>query len=84
MAYDASAKADGRPSLNNFLITGPKFNQKIFDILVRSQSYPVGLIVDIEGFLNDCSKGRGQGHFALPVVKDLSEGELTIRTFRFT
>ena len=67
VVYYASTKADGRPSLNNCLIIGPKINQKTFDILVRFRFYPVGLIVGIEGFLNNCSKGRGQGYFAVPV-----------------
>ena len=32
--YNASAKLNG-PSLNDCLYTGPKFNQKILDILLR-------------------------------------------------
>lgn len=34
VVYDASAKSDG-PSLNECLHTGPKFNQRILDILLR-------------------------------------------------
>ena len=32
---DASAKTDGKPSLNDCLLVGPKFNQRILDILMR-------------------------------------------------
>ena len=45
--YDASARATG-PSLNDCLHTGPKFNQKILEILIRFHSYPVAWIADIE------------------------------------
>jgi len=47
IVYDASARSGG-PSLNDCLYTGPKFNQNIFDILVRFRSYRVALIADIE------------------------------------
>ena len=30
IVYDASAKVEGKPSLNDCLLIGPKFNQKIF------------------------------------------------------
>ena len=39
VVYDASAKADGKPSMNDCLLIGPKFNQKILDILMRFRSY---------------------------------------------
>ena len=38
VVYDASARSGG-PSLNNCLYTGPKFNQNVFDILLRFCSY---------------------------------------------
>ena len=47
IVYDASARAKG-PSLNDCLHTGPKFNQKILEILIRLRSYPVAWIADIE------------------------------------
>ena len=34
VVYDASAQSNG-PSLNNCLYTGPKFNQRILEILLR-------------------------------------------------
>ena len=33
--YDVSARTAGTPSLNDYLQKGPKFNQLIFNILVR-------------------------------------------------
>ena len=47
IVYDALARAKG-PSLNDCLHTGPKFNQKILEILIRFRSYPVAWIADIE------------------------------------
>ena len=47
VVYDASARSSG-PSLNDCLHTGPKFNQKILEILLRFRSYPVVLVADIE------------------------------------
>ena len=47
VVYNASARSVG-PSLNDCLYTGPKFNQKIFDILIRFCSYRVALTADIE------------------------------------
>ena len=45
--YDASAKSNG-PSLNECLYIGPKFNQKIFEILIRFRLHSNGFIADIE------------------------------------
>ena len=47
IVYDASARSGG-PSLNYCLCTGPKFDQKILDILLRLRSYRVALTTDIE------------------------------------
>ena len=46
--HDALAKADSKPSLNDCLNTGPKFNQRILDILLKFQSFPEDLTADIE------------------------------------
>ena len=47
IAYDVSAKSTGC-SLNECLHKGPKFDQKVLDILLRFRTYPIALIVDIE------------------------------------
>ena len=47
IVYDASARSQG-PSLNDCLHTGPKFNQKILEILLRFRCYPVAWIANIE------------------------------------
>lgn len=47
VVYDASAKRGG-PSLNECLHTGPKFEQRILDILLRFRTYKVVLTADIE------------------------------------
>ena len=47
VVYDASARSNG-PSLIDCLHTGPKFNQKILEILLRFRSYPIALVADIE------------------------------------
>ena len=48
IVFDAPAKLDGRLSLNDCLHVGPKFNQKILDILLRFRSYKVALTADIK------------------------------------
>ena len=47
VVYDASAKQGG-PSLNDCLCKGPKFDQKILDILLRFRTYKAILAADIE------------------------------------
>ena len=47
IVYDASARSGG-PSLNDCLHVGPKFDQKIFDILLRFRTHKVALVADIE------------------------------------
>ena len=47
VVYDASARFNG-PSLNDCLHPGPRFDQRIFDLLLRFRIHRVGLIADIE------------------------------------
>ena len=47
IVYDASAKSSG-VSLNECLYVGPKFNQKIFEILIRFRIHRNGFIADVE------------------------------------
>ena len=48
IVFDASAKSPGRPSLNDCLFKGPKFDQLIFDILLRFRVHKIALIADLE------------------------------------
>ena len=47
VVYDASAQSTGC-SLNECLHKGPKFDQKILDILLRFRTYKIALTADIE------------------------------------
>jgi len=47
VVYDASARSDG-PSLNDCLHAGPKFEQKIMDILLRFRAHHIAVTADIE------------------------------------
>ena len=47
IVYDASAKENG-PSLNECLHIGPKFNQSIFELLIRFRLHKCAFIADVE------------------------------------
>ncbi len=47
VVYDASARSEG-PSLNDCLHAGPKFDQRILDILLRFRVHRVAVTADIE------------------------------------
>ena len=85
VVYDASAKAEGKPSLNDCLLIGPKFNQKIFDILVRFRSYQTALTADIErAFLMIAVEEGDRDVLRFLWVNDINEEEVLIRPLRFT
>ena len=85
VVYDASAKTDGKPSLNDCLLVGPKFNQKIFDLLVRFRSYPIGLTADIEkAFLMIGVKEGDRDALRFLWVNNIDAEEPAIRPLRFT
>lgn len=46
IAFDASAKYDGQ-SLNDVIYQGPKFQQDLFDVLLRFRRIPVAVVCDI-------------------------------------
>ena len=48
IVYDASARMRDRPSLNDCIYKGPKFNQRILDILLCFQGFRVPLMADLE------------------------------------
>ena len=83
IVYDASAKGKG-PSLNDCLLAGPSFNQRIFDILVRFRTYPIAVIADIEkAFLNVsvCEEDRDVLRFLW--FDDVSQEKPEIVVYRF-
>lgn len=48
VVYDASAKIATGSSLNDALLIGPKFNQRILDILLRFRLFPTALVANLE------------------------------------
>lgn len=84
IVYDASARASG-PSLNDCLHTGPKFNQKILEILLRFRSYPVAFIADIEkAFLMISVHPRDRDVLRFLWVKGPFSSDPEIIAFRFS
>lgn len=85
IVLDASAKMDGRLSLNDCLHKGPKFNQKILDILMRFRSYRTALTADIEkAFLMISVEEGDRDALRFLLVNDVNEAEVKIRPLRFT
>ena len=85
VVYDASAKPDGKPSLNDCLLVGPKFNQKILDILMRFRSFRIALTADIEkAFLMISVEERDRDALRFLWVNNINESEVKIRPLRFT
>ena len=84
VVYDASAKSDG-PSLNDCLLTGLKFNQKILDILIRFRSFCEALTADIEkAFLMISVAESDRDVLRFLWVNDLTKDPPDVRTLRFT
>ena len=82
LVYDASARSNG-PSLNDCLHTGPKFNQKILEILLRFQSYPIALVADIEkAFLMISVTPKDRDVLRFLWIDDPSSSEPRIVTLR--
>ena len=48
VVYDASVRSGAGTSLNDALLVGPKFNQRILDVLFRFRSFQTALVADIE------------------------------------
>ena len=84
VVYDASAKCGG-PSLNECLFTGPNFNQKILDILLRFRSYPVALVGDIEkAFLMVSMLEEDRDALRFLWVDDACKSNPEVEVLRFT
>ena len=84
VVYNASARSGG-PSLNDCLYTGPKINQRIFDILIRFCAYRVALIADIEKvFLMISIKPSDRDSLRFLWYNDLQSREPEVTVLRFT
>ena len=84
IVYDASARSSG-PSLNDCLHTGPKFNQKIVEILLRFRSYPIALVADIEkAFLMISVAPKDRDVLRFLWLKDAFQENSEIVKLRFT
>ena len=84
VVYDASAKSTG-PSLNECLHIGPKFNQRIFEILVRFRLHASAFIADIEkAFLMISVDKRDRDVLRFLWVKDIHKDPPEIQVLRFT
>ncbi|MBA4719446.1 MAG: hypothetical protein HRO68_10280 [Nitrosopumilus sp.] len=83
VVYDASAKVGG-PSLNDCLFTGPKFDQKILDLLLRFRTYPVALTADVEkAFLMVSVSENDRDVLRFLWVDDVSKADPEIQVVHF-
>ena len=84
IVYDASARNHG-PSLNDCLHVGPKFNQKILEILLRFRVHNVALVGDIEkAFLMIGVSQKDRDVLRFLWVKDIKRRPPEICAYRFT
>lgn len=85
MVYDASAKSANCPSLNDCLLKGPKFNQQIFDLLIRFRSFKVALTADLEkAFLMVSVDEADRDVLRFIWVDDAEKDSPDLRAYRFT
>jgi hypothetical protein len=84
VVYDASARSDG-PSLNECLHTGPKFEQKILDILLRFRVCRVAVTADVEkAFLMVSVVEKDRDVLRFLWVDDVLADQPNITELRFT
>lgn len=85
VVYDASAKRLNSPSLNDCLLTGPKFNQLIFDRLLRFRSYKIAITADLEkAFLMVAVEEADRNVLRFIWVDDASKDSPDLIIYRFT
>ena len=84
IVFDASARGEG-PSLNDCLHIGPKFHQKIIEILIRFRSYRYAFISDIEkAFLMIAIAKTDRDVLRFLWVRDIEEQSPNIIVLRYT
>ena len=85
VVYDASAKSPNSPSLNDCLLKGPKFNQLIFDLLVRFRSHKIALTADLEkAFLMISVKEADRDVLRFIWTNDVLKDPPELTVYRFT
>ena len=84
IVYDGSAKCNGSPSLNDCLEKGPKFNQLVFDLLVRFRQHQVALVADLEkAFLQISVVEHDRDFLRFFWPSDITREDSPLQTFRF-
>ena len=84
IVYDASAKSAGL-SLNECLHAGPKFDQRIFDILLRFRSHRIAFVADIEkAFLIISLAPEDRDFVRFLWLADPSNPDSELQVLRFT
>ena len=85
IVYDASARGINGLSLNDCLFSGPKFDQKILDILLRFRTYKIALIADIEkAFLMVSVGEEDRNALRFLWIDDAEESSPVVEEMRFT
>jgi hypothetical protein len=83
IVYDASAKGNGL-SLNECLHAGPKFNQQIFELLIRFRLHKHAFIADVEkAFLMISIHKNDRDVLRFLWVKDPHKDPIEIQVLRF-
>jgi len=82
--FDASAKTNG-PSLNECLHIGPRFNQRILDILLKFCVHKVALTGDIEkAFLMVSVEEKDRDVLRFIWTDDVEKEPMNYQVYRFT
>jgi len=85
IVYDASAKVADGPSLNDCLYKGPKFNQLIFDILLRFRAFKFALTADLKkAFLQVSVAENDRDVLRFLWVDDINREHPEVCILRFT
>ncbi len=85
IVYDSSARSASNPSLNDCLFKGPKFNQLVFDILVRFRAYRIAVTADLEkAFLMVSIDESDRDVLRFLWIDNLSKESPEVIAYRFT
>ena len=83
VVYDASVRSTGY-SLNECLHRGPKFEQRILDILLQFRTYPIALTADLEkAFLMVSVAEEDRDVKSFLWVDDIDSNSPTTQVLRF-